>query len=113
MDGKYRMVSAGVAKTTYPGWAASWPWYCQGVGIGCVRAAAATTRTQGWLIVEAAGTNGLTMPDFARVLQQLGATNAMAFGSNPHPDSWARRHPPIRGNGTDPPVPVATLLSYH
>jgi len=113
MDGKFRMVDNGVAETTYPGWAESWPWYCQGVGTGCVRAATATTTTHGWLIVEAAGTNGLTMPDFARVLQQLGATNAMAFDSNTHSDFWARGHTPISGNGTEPAVPIATMLSYH
>ena len=113
MDGKYRMVAGGVAETTYPGWHESWPWYCQGVGTGCVRAATATTKTQGWQIVEAAGTNGLTKPDFARVLQQLGATNAMAFDSNTHADFWAKHHTPISGNNTEPAVPAATLLSYH
>jgi hypothetical protein len=113
MDGKFRMVDNGVAETTYPGWSESWPWYCQGVGSGCVRAATATTPKQGWLIVEAAGTSGLTMPDFALVLKQLGATNAMAFDSNTHSDFWARGHTPISGNGSEPAVPAATLLSYH
>jgi hypothetical protein len=114
MDGKFHMVSNGTAQTTYPGWSDSWPWYCQGTGRGCVRAVAATTSSQGWLVVEtAAGGYGLTMPDYARVLTQLGATNAMGFDSNSHADFWRAGAAPITSSGSEPDAPAATMLSYH
>jgi hypothetical protein len=114
VDGKYQMVSNGVAHTRYPGWPDSWPWYCQGIGSGCVRAVVAETHTQGWLITETAtGGNGLTMPDFARVLAQLGATNAMGFDSNSHADFWRKGASPITAFGHEPTTPEATILHYH
>jgi hypothetical protein len=114
MDGKFQMVSHGVAQTRYPGWPDSWPWYCQGTGSGCVRAVLAETRTQGWLIIETGnGGNGLTMPDFARVLTQLGATNAMGFDSNSHADFWRKGASPITAYGHEPTTPEATILHYH
>lgn len=113
MDGKFQMVSNGTAQTTYPGWSDSWPWTCQGVGRGCVRAVAAATSTEGWLIVESTSSgDGLTMPDFARVLSQLGATNAMGFDSNSHADFWRSGASPITAFGSEPGAPAATLLSY-
>jgi hypothetical protein len=114
IDGKFQMVSRGVAHTRYPGWNDSWPWYCQGTGRGCVRAAVAETSTRGWLIVEAgSGGNGLTMPDFARVLAQLGAKNAMGFDSNSHADFWRTGSAPITAFGYEPGTPEGTLLRYH
>jgi hypothetical protein len=114
MDGKFQMVSQGVAQTRYPGWPDSWPWYCQGRGSGCVRAVLAETHTQGWLIIETANAgNGLTMPDFARVLKQLGATNAMGFDSNSHADFWRTGAAPITASGSEPAAPEATMLRYH
>ena len=114
MDGKFQMVSNGTAHTTYPGWPDSWPWYCQGTGRGCVRAVAATTSSQGWLVIEtAAGGYGLTMPDYARVLAQLGATDAMGFDSNSHADFWRAGAAPITSSGWEPDAPAATMLSYH
>ena len=113
MDGKFQMISNGTAHTTYPGWPDSWPWYCQGVGRGCVRAVAATTATKGWLVVVNASGYGLTMPDYARVLAQLGATNAMGFDGNSHADFWRTGAAPITSFGSEPDAPAATLLSYH
>ena len=96
------------------GWPDSWPWYCQGVGHGCVRAVVATTPSEGWMVVESAsGGNGLTMPDYARVLAQLGATNAMGFDSNSHADFWRSGASPITAFGYEPGAPAATMLSYH
>ena len=113
MDGKFQMVANGVAKTRYPGWPDSWPWYCQGSGWGCVRAAVAQKGGHGWLVVVRGkyGT-GLTMPDFARVLAQLGVTNAMGFDSNTHADFWRRGGLPITSDGWEPGAPAATLLHY-
>ena len=114
MDGKFEMVSNGAAHTTYPGWPDSWPWYCQGVGHGCVRAVVATTPSEGWMVVESAsGGNGLTMPDYARVLAQLGATNVMGFDSNSHADFWRSGASPITAFGYEPGAPAASMLSYH
>jgi hypothetical protein len=113
MDGKYQMVSRGVAHTRYPGWPDSWPWYCQNAPRGCVRAAVATTSTQGWLVVVSGPSGqGLNMPDFARVLKQLGAHNAMGFDSNTHADFWQKGAPPITASG-EPTVPAASMLYYH
>ncbi len=114
MDGKFQMVKRGVAQTGYPGWPDSWPWWCQGTGRGCVRAAVGESSTQGWLVVvTGANGSGLTMPDFARVLTQLGATNAMAFDSNTHSDFWRAGAPPITAGGWEPGAPAATLLRAH
>jgi hypothetical protein len=114
MDGKYQMVAGGVARTRYPGWRDSWPWTCQGTGWGCVRAAVGENATRGYLVV-VAGSNGggLTMPDFARVLSQLGTTNAMAFDSNTHADFWRAGGTPITAGGREPSAPAATMLTYH
>jgi phosphodiester glycosidase len=112
MDGKYQMVSHGRARTRYPGWSDSWPWYCQGVPRGCVRAVVATARqNQGWMVI-VGGRNGagLTMPDFARVLAQLGAVNVMGFDSNTHSDFWRNGAAPITAGGWEPPAPAATML---
>jgi hypothetical protein len=114
MDGKHQMVVNGVAQTRYPGWPDSWPWYCQGPGRGCVRAAVGESSTRGWLIMEtAANGNGLTMPDFSRVLAQLGATNAMAFDSNTHADFWRKGASPITAGSGEPGAPTTTALRYH
>lgn len=114
MDGKYQMVVNGVAQTRYPGWSDSWPWYCYGPGSGCVRAAVAEKGSHGWLIMETASNgHGLTMPDFARVLLQLGATNAMAFDSNSHADFWRRGAKPISSSSSEPAAPATTILRYH
>ena len=80
----------------------------------CVRAAVGESSTQGWLVVvTGANGSGLTMPDFARVLTQLGATNAMAFDSNTHSDFWRAGAPPITAGGWEPGAPAATLLRAH
>lgn len=114
MDGKFQMVAGGTARTRYPGWRDSWPWYCQGTGWGCVRAAVGENRTRGYLVVVSGSRGGgLTMPDFARVLSQLGTTNAMAFDSNSHADFWSSGAAPITGSGREPTAPEGTLLSYH
>jgi hypothetical protein len=113
MDGKYQMVAAGAARTRYPGWSDSWPWYCQGTGRGCVRAAVAETGTSGWLVVEqGSGGTGLTMPDYARVLAQLGVKNAMGFDSNSHADFWRGGAAPLTAFGYEPGSPEATMLTY-
>jgi hypothetical protein len=114
MDGKYQMVAGGVARTRYPGWRDSWPWTCQGTGWGCVRAAVGENSTRGYLIIVAGSSGGgLTMPDFARVLSQLGTTNAMAFDSNTHADFWRAGGTPITAGGREPSAPAATMLTYH
>ena len=114
VDGKFQMVAGGAAQTRYPGWPDSWPWYCQGPGRGCVRAAVAETKTFGWLIIESgSGGSGLTMPDYARVLAQLGAQNAMGFDSNSHADFWRTGASPIDAFGYEPGSPEATMLTYH
>lgn len=112
IDGKYQMVKNGVARTSYPGWPDSWPWTCQGVGSGCVRAVIATANhNQGWMIiVTGPGGTGLTMPDYARVLRQIGATNVMGFDSNTHADLWARGAQPITAGNWEPGAPEATTL---
>jgi Phosphodiester glycosidase len=113
-DGKYQMVRNGVARTRYPGWNDSWPWYCQGPGRGCVRAVVAETATDGWLVVESgSGGSGLTMPDFARILARLGAKQAMGFDSNSHADFWRAGANPIDAFGYEPASPEATMLAYH
>ena len=86
----------------------------EGIGHGCVRAVMGTTASEGWMVVEtAASGDGLTMPDYARVLAQLGATNVMGFDSNSHADFWRTGATPITSGGAEPPAPAATLLSYH
>jgi hypothetical protein len=108
------MVAGGVARTRYPGWRDSWPWTCQGTGWGCVRAAVGENSTRGYLVVVAGSSGGgLTMPDFARVLSQLGTTNAMAFDSNTHADFWRAGGTPITAGGREPSAPAATMLTYH
>lgn len=113
MDGKFQMVAGGAARTAYPGWSDSWPWYCGGVSSGgCLRTAVATAGSKGWMIVVSGPWGeGLTMPDFARVLAQLGATNAMGFDANTHADLWRRGAAPIDSDGSyEPPVPAITSL---
>ncbi len=114
MEGKYQMVSGGTARAAYPGRPDSWPWYCQGTGTGCVRAVVATARgNQGWVVVEtAANGTGLTMPDFARVLSQLGAIDVMGFDGNTHADFWRRGAAPITAGGWEPTAPATTTLRY-
>jgi len=113
MDGKFQMVAGGVAQTHYPGWPDSWPWYCGGLASGgCVRTAVATAGTKGWMIVVTGQWGeGLTMPDFGRVLAQLGATSAMGFDANTHAEFWRRGGAPIDADGRyEPPVPATTTL---
>ena len=52
------------------------------------------------------------MPDFARVLAQLGVSNAMGFDSNTHADFWRRGGTPITAGGWEPGAPAATLLHF-
>ena len=115
MDGKFQLVVGGRARTAEPSWPDSWPWWCQGPGQGCERTAVGTDRFgHGWLIaVTASGGTGLTTPDFARVLAQLGALQAMGFDANTHAELWRRGGAPIDYPGYgEPTVPEATTLVY-
>ncbi|MGZ4430077.1 MAG: phosphodiester glycosidase family protein, partial [Gaiellales bacterium] len=114
MDGKFRLVARGVAQTAYPGWSDSWPWTCMGPGHGCWRTALARTATRGWLLImgQRGSYYGLTTPDWARVLQRLGAVDAMGFDSNSAAELYRAGGAGIANPDGGRVIPATTALRY-
>jgi Phosphodiester glycosidase len=108
--GKPELVQDGASISARPSFVDPWQWDCGG---GCWRPALVQSGGRGWLIlIGAASARGLTMPQFAGVLQQLGATNAMGFDNNNSAELWRPGHAPLTGYGYQRLLPTATTLSY-
>ena len=87
-----------------------WQWACGG---GCWRPALVRSGNSAWMIlIGGRGGAGLTMPKFARVLADMGATDAMGFDNNNSAELWRPGHRPITGYGYERLLPTATTLSY-
>ena len=108
--GKPMLVNAGRAVSSRPDSVDPWQWDCGG---GCWRPALVQAGSSGWMIVIGGkGGSGLTMPRFASVLADMGATNAMGFDNNNSAELWRPGHRPITGYGYERLLPTATSLSY-
>lgn len=108
--GKPELVQDGAPISARPSFVDPWQWDCGG---GCWRPALVQSGGRGWLIlIGAASARGLTMPQFAGVLQQLGATDAMGFDNNNSAELWRPGHVPLTGYGYQRLLPTATTLSY-
>ena len=108
--GKPMLVDAGRAISSRPHSVDPWQWDCGG---GCWRPALVQAGSSGWMIVIGGkGGSGLTMPKFAKVLADMGATNAMGFDNNNSAELWRPGHRPITGYGYERLLPTATSLSY-
>jgi hypothetical protein len=110
--GKPQLVRNGVPVTSRPAFVDPWQWDCGG---GCWRPALVRSTTgRGWLIVIGRqGGGGMTMPQFAGVLQNLGASQALGFDNNNSAELWRPGHTPITGYGYERLLPTATSLSYN
>jgi hypothetical protein len=108
--GKPMLVDAGRAVSSRPDSIDPWQWDCGG---GCWRPALVQAGNSGWMIViGGSGGSGLTMPKFAGVLADMGATNALGFDNNNSAELWRPGHRPITGYGYERLLPTATSLSY-
>jgi len=108
--GKPMLVDAGHAIATRPDSVDPWQWDCGG---GCWRPALVRSGASAWMIVIGGrGGSGLTMPKFADVLADMGATDAMGFDNNNSAELWRPGHKPITGYGYERLLPTATSLSY-
>jgi hypothetical protein len=113
MGGKPQLVTNGRAITTRPSSVDSWQWTCGG---GCWRPALVrSSGGQGWLVVAGGPQgSGMTMPVFARVLQQLGARQALGFDNNGSTELYQPGSAPITAvPGWERSLPTATTLFYH
>jgi hypothetical protein len=108
--GKPMLVSGGHAISTRPDSIDPWQWDCGG---GCWRPALVCSGNSAWMIlIGGKGGSGLTMPKFADVLADMGATDAMGFDNNNSAELWRPGHRPITGYGYERLLPTATTLSY-
>jgi hypothetical protein len=108
--GKPMLVSAGHPVSSRPDSIDPWQWTCGG---GCWRPALVQSGAYAWMIlIGGKGGSGLTMPKFAGVLADMGATNAMGFDNNNSAEMWRPGHRPITGYGYERMLPTATSLSY-
>lgn len=110
--GKPQLVRNGAPVTVRPAFVDPWQWDCGG---GCWRPALVRSSTgHGWLIlIGRQGGGGMTMPQFAGVLQNLGASQAMGFDNNNSAELWRPGHTPITGYGYERLLPTATSLSWN
>jgi len=108
--GKPMLVDAGRAVSSRPDTIDPWQWDCGG---GCWRPALVRAGSSGWMIVIGRrGGAGLTMPKFAGVLADMGATDAIGFDNNNSAELWRPGHRPITGYGYERLLPTATSLAY-
>ena len=108
--GKPMLVEGGRAISSRPDSIDPWQWDCGG---GCWRPALVRSGNSGWMIlIGGKGGAGLTMPKFASVLADMGATDAMGFDNNNSAELWRPGHRPITGYGYERLLPTATSLSY-
>ena len=108
--GKPMLVNAGHAISTRPDSVDSWQWDCGG---GCWRPALVRSGSSAWMILIGGKSGmGLTMPRFASVLADMGATDALGFDNNNSAELWRPGHRPITGYGYERLLPTATSLSY-
>ena len=108
--GKPMLVTGGHAVSSRPDSIDPWQWDCGG---GCWRPALVRSGNSAWMIlIGGKGGAGLTMPKFASVLADMGATDAMGFDNNNSAELWRPGHNPITGYGYERLLPTATSLSY-
>lgn len=108
--GKPMLVSDSRAISSRPDSIDPWQWDCGG---GCWRPALVRAGNSAWMIlIGGKGGAGLTMPKFAGVLADMGATDAMGFDNNNSAELWRPGHRPITGYGYERLLPTATSLSY-
>jgi hypothetical protein len=108
--GKPMLVNGGRAISQRPDSIDPWQWDCGG---GCWRPALVRSGSSAWMIlIGGRGGSGLTMPKFASVLADMGATAAMGFDNNNSAELWRPGHTPITGYGYERLLPTATTLSY-
>jgi hypothetical protein len=112
MGGKPQLVRNGVPVTRRPADVDPWQWTCAG---GCWRTALIRTASgQASLVVGGASYgDGVTMPVWAAMLQQLGARQALGFDANGSAELYRPGAPPIDGFAWERPLPTLTALSYH
>ena len=86
------LVSGGHAVSSRPDSIDPWQWDCGG---GCWRPALVRSGNSAWMIlIGGKGGAGLTMPKFASVLADMGATDAMGFDNNNSAELWRPGHRP-------------------
>jgi hypothetical protein len=108
--GKPMLVNEGHAVSTRPASIDPWQWDCGG---GCWRPALVRAGGSAWMIlIGGKGGSGLTMPKFANVLADMGATNALGFDNNNSAELWRPGHTPITAYGYERLLPTATSLAY-
>jgi hypothetical protein len=108
--GKPMLVDAGHAISTRPDSVDPWQWDCGG---GCWRPALVRAGGSAWMILIGGKSGmGLTMPKFATVLADMGATDALGFDNNNSAELWRPGHRPITGYGYERLLPTATSLAY-
>jgi hypothetical protein len=108
--GKPMLVEAGRAISRRPDSVDPWQWTCGG---GCWRPALMRSGgTASMILIGRKNGYGLTMPRFAAVLADMGATDAIGFDNNNSAELWRPGHKPITGYGYERLLPTATTLAY-
>ena len=109
MGGKPMLVDRGSAVSRQPAFVDDWQWSCGG---GCWRTALVSAGSRAWLIVGGSrGGGGVTMPVWAHMLAQLGASEALGFDANNSAELYLPGRTPITGYGYERHLPSLTALT--
>jgi hypothetical protein len=110
MGGKPQLVANGRAITQQPSYVDSWQWDNAHWRPAIVRAA----NGQGWMVVEGGkngvGVKGLT---WAKMLEQMGARDAMGFDNNSSTEMFRPGALPVTAYGYERDITSATYLAYN
>ncbi len=113
MGGKPQLVHNGMPQTLLLSYVDPWQWQYPHWRPAIVQKGT-TAKGQGWMVlVGGANAVGIRGSTFARMLVQMGATNAMGFDNNSSAELFRPGVNPITAYGFERQIPAATYLTFN
>ena len=113
MGGKPQLVRNGMPQTLLLSYVDPWQWQYPHWRPAIVQKGT-TAKGQGWMVlVGGANAVGIRGSTFARMLVQMGATNAMGFDNNSSAELFRPGVNPITAYGFERQIPAATYLTFN
>ena len=113
MGGKPQLVRNGMPQTALLPYVDPWQWQYPHWRPAIVQKGT-TAKGQGWMVlVGGANSVGIRGSTFARMLVQMGATNAMGFDNNSSAELFRPGVTPVTAYGFERQIPAATYLTFN